>query len=336
MTTSRTIPARGALVALLAPLFVIAALAFDSVAQASAPGAGCSGSYGWPVKPFDRAHPIRGGFGDPRTVFQGARSEETILEGDGGFSFHQGLDISAPDGSPVYAVASGTVVRARGGRVTVECGNGRTFQYWHIEPAARLGQHAVAGTTLLGFVQPKREHVHLTHLEHGRAVNPLAPNRLTPYRDATVPVVGAITIRRQGALATFAAEAVDTPSLPVPGRWHGFPVSPAVVAWRIEDAAGRIVVPARVARDVRRTVPKNDRFWGTFARGTHQNWPVFDGRKERGMTGRYLFRLSTRPVDTGSLRDGRYIVVVTVRDTAGNRDVRRRAFAVGNDSSGAS
>ena len=336
MTTSRTIPTRGALVALLAPLFVIAALAIASAAQASAPGVGCSGSYGWPVKPFDRAHPIRGGFGDPRTVFQGARSEETILEGDGGFSFHQGLDISAPDGSPVYAVASGTVVRARGGRVTVECGNGRTFQYWHIEPAARVGQHAVAGKTLLGFVQPKREHVHLTHLEHGRAVNPLAANRLAPYRDATVPVVGAITIRREGALATFAAEAVDMPSLPVPGRWHGFPVSPAFVAWRLEDAAGRIMVPTRVARDVRRTVPKNDRFWGTFARGTHQNWPVFDGRKERGMTGRYLFRLSTRPVDTGSLRDGRYIVVVTVRDTAGNRDVRRRAFAVGNDSSGAS
>ncbi len=95
------------------------------------------------------------------------------------------------------------------------------------------------------------------------------------------------------------------------------------------------MVPTRVARDVRRTVPKNDRFWGTFARGTHQNWPVFDGGKERGMTGRYLFRLSTRPVDTGALRDGRYVVVVTVQDTAGNRDVRRRAFAVGNESSGA-
>ena len=330
MTTSRTIPTRGALVALLAPLFVIAALAFDSVAQASAPGAGCTGSYGWPVKPFDRAHPIRGGFGDPRTVFQGTRSEETILEGDGGFSFHQGLDISAPDGSPVFAVASGTVVRARGGRVTVECGNGRTFQYWHIEPAARVGQHAVAGKTLLGFVQPKREHVHLTHLENGRAVNPLAPKRLAPYSDETTPEISEIAIRRQGALATFAAEAVDMPSLPVPGRWHGFPVSPAFVTWRIEDAAGRIVVGTRVVRDVRRTVPKNDRFWGTFARGTHQNWPVFDGRKERGMTGRYLFKLSVRPFDTRTLRDGHYVVVVTVQDTVGNRDVRRGAFAVGD------
>ncbi len=179
MTTARKTSTRGALAALfVVPLFVIAALALDSIAQASAPGTGCSGSYGWPVQPFDRAHPIRGGFGDPRTVFQGSRSEETIREGDGGFSFHQGLDISAPDGSPVYAVASGTVVRTRGGRVTVECGNGRTFQYWHIEPAARVGQRALAGKTLLGFVQPKREHVHLTHLEDGRAVNPLAPKRL--------------------------------------------------------------------------------------------------------------------------------------------------------------
>ena len=90
------------------------------------------------------------------------------------------------------------------------------------------------------------------------------------------------------------------------------------------------MVATRIARDVRRTVPKNDRFWDTFARGTHQNWPVFDGRKERGMTGRYLFKLSTRPFDTGMLRDGRYVVVVTVRDAAGNRDVRRRTFAVGS------
>ena len=334
MTTRRSISTRGALVALILPLFVIAALALDSVAQASSPGTSCSGSYGWPVKPFDRAHPIRGGFGDPRTVFHGARSEETILEGDGGFSFHQGLDISAPDGSPVYAVAAGTVVRARGGRVTVECGNGRTFQYWHIEPAARVGQHAVAGKTLLGFVQPKREHVHLTHLEGGRAVNPLAPRRLAPYRDATVPVVTAITIRRQGLLVAFAAEAVDMPSLAVPGRWHGFPVSPAFIAWRIEDTSGSSVVGTRVARDVRRTVPKNDRFWGTFVRGTHQNWPVFDGRKERGMTGRYLFKLSTRSFDTGTLRDGRYVVVVTAQDTAGNRDVRRRGFEVSGNLSG--
>jgi hypothetical protein len=330
MATTRKTSRRAVIVALFLPFVFIASASFvlEATAHAGSAGTGCTGSYGWPVKPFDRAHPVRGGFGDPRTVFRAPRSGETLLEGDGAFSFHQGLDISAPDGSPVYAVSSGTVVRARGGRVTVECGNGRTFQYWHIEPAARIGQHTVAGKTLLGFVQPKREHVHLTHLESGQAVNPLTPARLTPYNDTTVPQVRAISVKRKGRFASFAAEAIDMPSVPVPGRWHGFPVSPALVSWRIEDARGRIVIPTRLARDVRRTVPKNNRFWDTFARGTHQNWPVFDGRKERGMTGRYLFKLSPRPFDTGTLRDGAYVLVVAALDTAGNHGVRRLAFTV--------
>ena len=329
MATARKTSTRGALLALLVPFALIAscALAFDAAAQPGSSGRGCTGEYGWPVKPFDHPHPIRGGFGDPRTVFKGEPSQESMLAGDGSFSFHQGLDISAPDRSPVYAISSGTVVRARGGRVTVDCGNGRSFQYWHIDPVARVGQHAVAGETLLGFVQLKREHVHLTHLQNGRAVNPLTANRLTPYRDTTVPEVLAITVRQAGHFATFATEAVDTPSLSVPGRWHGFPITPALVMWRIEDSSGRSIV-ARCARDVRRTVPANDHFWGTFARGTHQNWPVFAGRKQRGMTGRYLFKLNTRPFDTRALGEGNYVVVVVARDSAGNRDVRRHEFSV--------
>jgi Peptidase family M23 len=328
MATARTTSTRGALAALLVPfvLFAAAALVIDS-AQASSRVSGCVGAYGWPVRPFDRAHPIRGGFGDPRTVFRGEPSKETLLGEDGSFSFHQGLDISAPDHSPVYAISSGTVVRARGGRVTVDCGNGRTFQYWHVDPVARVGQHTVAGKTLLGFVQLKREHVHLTHLENGRAVNPLAPHRLTPYRDRTVPQVLGITVRQAGRLLTFTAEAVDMPSLPVPGRWHGFPITPALVTWRIEDSSGRRLV-ARCARDVRRTVPSNDRFWHTFERGTHQNWPVFAGRKQRGMPGRYMFKLNASPFDTGALREGSYVMVVTAKDTAGNRGVRRLDFSV--------
>ena len=330
MATARRISTRGALAALIVPIVLIVsmALASESTAQASSRGNGCVGAFGWPVRPFDRPHPIRGGFGDPRTVFDLPVSDGAALAGDGSFSFHQGLDISAPDGSAVYAVASGTVTRARGGRVTVDCGNGRAFQYWHVDPVARVGQPAFAGKTLLGFIQPKREHVHLTQLERGRAVNPLAQNRLTPYRDPTTPRVLSVSIEWHEQRMVLQAEAMDMPSLSVPGRWHGFPITPAFVTWRIEDTSGHVVVKPRIARDVRRTVPRNDRFWETFARGAYQNWPVFDGRKQRGMTGRYFFRLSTRPFEAGTLRSARYVLVVTASDMAGNSSCRKLTFAV--------
>ena len=42
---------------------------------------------GWPLKPFDRAHPVRGMFNDPRIAGSSR-------------SFHFGIDISAPNGTP--------------------------------------------------------------------------------------------------------------------------------------------------------------------------------------------------------------------------------------------
>ena len=39
--------------------------------QRAAAAAGSDGSYGWPIRPFDQAHPVRGGFADPRTQFAG-------------------------------------------------------------------------------------------------------------------------------------------------------------------------------------------------------------------------------------------------------------------------
>jgi murein DD-endopeptidase MepM/ murein hydrolase activator NlpD len=342
MTTTRTHSAAWALAALgTSFVLLISAFSFASVARAGSSQEGCVGAYGWPVKPFGQAHPVRGNFGDPRTRYDSPRSDETLLEGDGALSFHQGLDINAPDGSPVYAVASGRVVRARGRRVTVVCGNGRSFQYWHIYEAVRVGQHVDAGKTVVGFILPKREHVHLTHLENGRPVNPLVPGNLTPYRDTTSPSVLGISIRRDEESqdedpdtargpVVFVAEAVDTPALPVEGRWQGgFPVTPAQVMWRIERG-GCVVVPQRVAWNVRGSVPRNDRFFDAFARGTYQNWPVFGSEKFRFEKGKYLFRLSVRPFDSRRLRDGEYDLVVTAADTAGNRDEQRLRFTVAN------
>ena len=46
------------------------------------------------------------------------------------------------------------------------------------------------------------------------------------------------------------------------------------------------------------------------------------------MTGRYVFKLTTRPFDTRTLRTGSYVLVVTARDTAGNHASRKLAFSV--------
>lgn len=341
MTTTHHTPAAG-LLALVLTLFTVAASALvaDSAAISASPTDGCTGPYAWPVKPFGSAHPVRGNFGDPRTVFHGKRSQRTIASGTGVFHFHHGVDISAPDGTAVFAVNSGVITRTRGDRVTIDCRNGRAFEYWHITVAnIRVGQHAVAGKTLLGHILPKREHVHLTQLENGRPVNPLAPGRLTPYRDTTRPSVEAITFRRSdlgGAISPTQiagrvlvyADVTDMPALSVPGRWHGFPVTPAVVTWKLETARGRVVVGERVAWDVRRTIPSMPYFWVSFARGTYQNWPVFSDGKARGMTGRYVFRLGAQPLDVDQLRFGAYKLIVSASDTAGNATTRVQTFLV--------
>ena len=343
MTTARKISTPRPLAALAASFIVLLtlALAVGGAAQAESSSEGCTGSYGWPVKPFDQAHPIRGSFGDPRTIFAGPPTLDTLLAGSGRFSFHQGVDISAPNGEAVYAVASGRVVGVDPEWVRVDCGNGRSFQYWHIRPSVRVGARVEAGKTVLGSILKPSAHVHLTHFEDGRVVNPVARMRLTPYRDTTLPQVLGIGIRREedarDELPQFVrgrvylvAEAVDSPALRVPGIWRDLPVTPARLNWRIEKWTGRVVVGERVARDVRESLP-GDELWGTFARGTFQNMSVFGRHYSYLQAGRYLFKLSVQSFDTRTLHDGVYELVVTAEDIAGNRAVRRLRFTVHNE-----
>src|SRR5690349_2063552 len=130
-------------------------------------------AYHWPVKPFDREHPIRGSFGDPRTVFLGPPTRNTLRYGEGDFQFHFGVDISAPNGTQVYPVRSGVVTRVTHEEIDVSGSGGLAFQYWHLRAAVRDGERVVAYATVLGRITKPCGHVHLTELDRGVIVNPL-------------------------------------------------------------------------------------------------------------------------------------------------------------------
>ena len=76
MTTARNTAAAIALAVLALPLvaFAFSGPTAQPLAGAKPSGDGCRGAYGWPIKPFDEAHPVRANFGDPRTRFDGGES----------------------------------------------------------------------------------------------------------------------------------------------------------------------------------------------------------------------------------------------------------------------
>src|SRR3982074_1169965 len=108
------------------------ALAAFPVLMFALAGSGSASAYSWPVKPFHKPHPIRGTFGDPRFH----------LDAEGQLSaFHFGVDIVARDGSPVYSVDPGVVVRRHRDSVTIGRDSGHRFGYWHIRPVVKTGRH---------------------------------------------------------------------------------------------------------------------------------------------------------------------------------------------------
>jgi murein DD-endopeptidase MepM/ murein hydrolase activator NlpD len=297
--------------------------------------------YSWPLKPFDQPHPVRAVFGDPRTTFLHPRNGD-VLAGSGIFSFHDGVDIDAPDGTRVYPVVSGVVrsVEARrdeGASVVVQAPDGRAFAYTHIAPAVRVGQGVTARLTVLGRIDNSALELHFSEFSPGgRVVDPLLPGHLTPYADTTKPVVGALVLRpygRSGAVRPFevsgrVALVVEAYDLPMPvGREafrvthfarDRFAVAPAAMTWSMSTLESRRSVPDTRAFDFRRGLPPAASFWSVFARGTYQNRAPIVPRYHQQMPGRYLFWL-TSSLDTRSLRDGVYVVKVAAVDARGNK-----------------
>jgi hypothetical protein len=294
-------------------------------------------AYHWPVKPFDRQHPIRGYFGDPRTL--GLEQLGADRPGSpGSFTFHNGVDIYAPAGTPVYPVVSGLAHLGSGDRVSVTTGDRRTFQYYHVKPAVQAGQPVTAYRTVLGWVGPVWQHVHLTEIDHFRVHNPLDPGHLEPYHDHTIPQIEKLSFttdtgapvdpRTLHGTILIAADAEDLPPIPVPGHWLGFPVTPALVTWRLSSKAGPVF--RHTAADFRQTEPLDRDFWHVYAAGTYQNFPDFNYHLYWHLPGRYLFNLTPSPLDTRRLPNGSYRISVGVADTCGNRSTLTQSIRITN------
>jgi len=264
-------------------------------------------TYGWPVRPFDRQHPVRGFFGDPR------------IGSGGGTSFHFGIDVSVPDGTPVYAVTPGTAhLNVAGGPQNIAVTSpGVTHGYWHVQPTVRHGQQ-VARHALLGHVAAPQGHVHFAErTPDGPYLNPLRPGALAPFVKEHPPTVDRIVADRNGlaldvkaltGVVDLIAEAHDVTPIPPLAPYTQMPVTPALVRWRLVAHATE-VVPWRTTADFRTALPDNSLYHKVYAPGTTQNHPPAPGR--------YRFQLAAA-FDTRAHPDGSYRLDVEVADTRGN------------------
>jgi hypothetical protein len=192
--------------------------------------------YPWPLKPFDRSHPVRGYFNDPR-ISGTSRA------------FHFGIDIAAANGTPVHAVRAG-VVHLHGPRALSVADGDVSFGYWHVIPAVSHHQR-VAKHQLIGHIQAPWLHVHFAERCRGIYRDPLRAGALAPWSDTTKPRVTKIVFSRNGRVLSPAAifgpvdviaDAHQLPARKVPAPWDGLPVTPARLRWRVRRG-GRTVRP---------------------------------------------------------------------------------------------
>jgi Peptidase family M23 len=303
-----------------APLLLAAVLALALPAAAgSHPRARRLSGYPWPLKPFDEEHPVRGNFDDPRVDFVGDELAS---------NFHFGIDISAADGTAVYAVAPGIASR-HADYVDVLSASGRDFGYWHIAPAVK-NRHAVKQGQLLGHVLRGWGHVHFAENLNGVYVNPLRRGALTPYTDMTPPTVEAVTISRAGkrvdpanvsGVVDLTCEAYDVPEVDPPWPWQQTRVTPALIRWRIVRADGSPATKWKTAVDFRFALLPDGLFTLVYAPGTKQN------RATR--PGRYVFYLD-EGWSSVQLPNGSYRLSVGAWDVRGNGGYGSLPFTIAN------
>jgi hypothetical protein len=303
--------------------------------------------YGWPVKPFDQPHPVRGNFGDPRTIFFSDLGQTGLLRA-GSFSFHDGVDIDSRPGARVYPVVSGRITVVNADTIEVRTADDRRFRYVYLRIAVHTGARATADQTVLGYIKKRWRHVHLTEIDpitvHGlpdsgyQVVNPLS--HLSPYNERTAPRVAAVLARDiQGhrMLLTdlhgevrLVANAFGFPAMAVRGVWHHMPISPALLRWQLVAASGEIMIGWHTAIDFRRTIPSDRLFWRSYARGTYQNFPQIGHVYYYARRGRYLYELTPADLNTSTLADGRYTLLIQAGGICGHARTRKFPITIAN------
>ena len=146
------------------------------------------------------------------------------------YSFHNGVDIGAEPGTPVYPVVSGRVVRANTGQIVVLTDDGRSFQYYHLTkaaPSAKAGASSHTTRSWAGFARdtsmstwPRSTTTSCTTRSTGATSSPTATGR-----DRRLPASTSTTARCRtsspaapsGPGDRLSVAAADQPAMPVSG-----------------------------------------------------------------------------------------------------------------------
>lgn len=123
---------------------------------------------------FPDLWPVRGGVISSE---YGGRTDPV----EGGYEWHQGIDIAVDFGAPVYASAAGTVEQAGwnggyGRYVSIDHGNGYESAYGHMSSLAVTAGQKVAKGEIIGFVGSSGystgPHIHYEVSVDGQSVDP--------------------------------------------------------------------------------------------------------------------------------------------------------------------
>ncbi len=142
-----------------------------------------------PSGPANVGSPSSGGFAATAALVRpvtGAELVDTWGAARSGGRRHEGIDIMAPEGTPIHAVAGGTIVQGfqnsfGGVVVRIQGDDGRFYYYAHLTPGStdhlRVGQRVQAGEVIGGVGHSGNaagtpDHLHFQVRENGRWINP--------------------------------------------------------------------------------------------------------------------------------------------------------------------